>query len=65
MILRAFPDITWLKKQISEDFSQWKGSENVVRNQKSWPTVVLNVKIIAQLFSLLPSDPPYLKHSLL
>jgi AraC family transcriptional regulator len=44
MILRAFPEITWLKKQIASNFSNQRGPDNVVLAAPAWPTVVLNVK---------------------
>lgn len=44
MILRAFPDITWLKKQIDSNFSDQRGPNRMLLPEQSWPTVVLNVK---------------------
>ena len=42
MILKEFPDITWLKKQIRENFAEQKSWENKPLLQGGWPTVVLN-----------------------
>lgn len=44
MLLRAFPDINWLKKQIASNFSNRQGPNELKFAQSSWPTVVLNVK---------------------
>ncbi|MDN5200036.1 AraC family transcriptional regulator [Fulvivirgaceae bacterium BMA10] len=44
MILNAFPDIQWLKKQIEnkfEDRTAWNGKK---LEQTGWPNVILNVK---------------------
>jgi AraC family transcriptional regulator len=43
MILHAFPDLHWLKKQAEESFTSrrdWKGD---VLQHKGWPNVILNV----------------------
>ncbi|MBX2844551.1 MAG: AraC family transcriptional regulator [Flammeovirgaceae bacterium] len=44
MILKQFPNIKWLKKQISENFNDQQASNGRELSQKGWPTVLLNVK---------------------
>ncbi len=43
MILRAFPDLSWLKKEAEASFSSGKNSLGAPLSQKGWPTVILNV----------------------
>lgn len=44
MILKEFPDINWLKRQIKSNFENRKTWENIRLKQSGWPSVILNVK---------------------
>jgi AraC family transcriptional regulator len=43
MILKAFPDLSWLKKEAEASFISGKNSLGTPLTHKGWPTVVLNV----------------------
>jgi len=43
MFLKAFPDINWLKEEITKDFSARLGWEDRKLRNSGWPTVTLNV----------------------
>jgi AraC family transcriptional regulator len=43
MILTAFPDLQWLKRQAEESFSQQRSWTGDKLPQKGWPNVILNV----------------------
>jgi len=44
MLIKQFPDIQWLKKQIREDFNDRKAVGGIPLAQKGWPSVVLNTQ---------------------
>ncbi len=44
MILKEFPDISWLKKQIASGFQEQKSWDNRPLPDSGWPSVILNVK---------------------
>ncbi|MDN5216255.1 AraC family transcriptional regulator [Fulvivirgaceae bacterium BMA12] len=44
MILKEFPDISWLKKQIASGFQDQKSWDNRPLPDSGWPSVILNVK---------------------
>ena len=44
MLLREFPDIAWLKKQIETRFHEQKSWDNQPLLSRGWPSVILNVK---------------------
>lgn len=44
MILKEFPDINWLKKQIETNFRNQRSWDNRPLPTPGWPSVILNVK---------------------
>lgn len=44
MLLKEFPDIDWLKKAISQNFSEKRSWDNQPLPNLGWPTAILNVK---------------------
>ncbi len=42
MILNEFPDLAWLKRQISQDFASKQGWGGRILKDRGWPTVILN-----------------------
>ncbi len=44
MVLHEFPDLGWLKKQISEGFASGEGWRGRVLQDPGWPTVILNTR---------------------
>ena len=42
MILNEFPDLAWLKRQISERFASRQGWGGRILKDQGWPTVILN-----------------------
>jgi AraC family transcriptional regulator len=44
MVLNEFPDLTWLKQQISSQFENKAGWKGRILKEQGWPTVLLNVK---------------------
>src|SRR6185369_1898543 len=44
MVLNEFPDLTWLKQQISSQFENRAGWKGRILKEKGWPTVLMNVK---------------------
>ena len=44
MVLNEFPDLTWLKQQISSQFENRAGWKGRILKEQGWPTVLLNVK---------------------
>src|SRR6185295_19842637 len=44
MILNEFPDLAWLKRQISERFSNRQGWGGRILKDSGWPTVILNTQ---------------------
>ncbi|MBI1770655.1 MAG: helix-turn-helix transcriptional regulator [Bacteroidetes bacterium] len=44
MVLNEFPDLIWLKRQISSRFENRAGWNGRILKEQGWPTVLLNVK---------------------
>lgn len=44
MLINRFPDITWLKEQIQQGFSNRKAVDGRALAHEGWPTVVLNTE---------------------
>ncbi len=45
MILREFPDLLWLKRQIQTQFADRRAWDGRVLPKPTWPTVVINAKV--------------------
>ena len=45
MIFNEFPDITWLKSQIAQGFSNRRGWGNLQLEKEGFPSVVINTKV--------------------
>ncbi len=43
MLLKKFPDIRWLRRQVATNFSDQKGVGGTALGKRGWPTVCLNV----------------------
>jgi AraC family transcriptional regulator len=44
MLVNRFPDITWLKEQIQQGFSNRQAVDGIALAHEGWPTVVLNTE---------------------
>lgn len=44
MLLKEFPDISWLKNAIARDFDMKRSWDNRILPHAGWPTAILNVK---------------------
>lgn len=44
MLIKEFPNIVWLKKQIRENFQDRKAVDGILLKHPGWPNVVLNTK---------------------
>src|SRR5215467_10189729 len=45
MILKEFPDITWLKHQIDQGFRQKKAYNNASLDSEGFPSVIINTSV--------------------